>query len=399
MKKIFILAILLFIPVVLAAGGGGGGGGKVILPSYDDLKCDDHGVLSFTRSYELNPVVVISPAGKEITITGTWGYNKFISRESALILPGQYVLKDPEYGNHKVTCPGVRLSCAWVKLQVEECTLGSEGIKVLFSAINVSADDLQYKFSLDDTSRTLSSRKGSVSTQLQNMMVTPQDSDTYLISAPNLIGINTFEVSVPDCIGRSSVYSRKECSGDAQNTSAVDASTLQCGGYLDISDRVRCRLRLSYKEREEYNNSFPEECKVRSDAQACLETYEAVQECWDFPNGEARINCAKRVLKLGDILTEKANCNALDAGKRENCNLELKKKGYDLIKFRLYNLEQEAEKLINEGKLNETEVTNFVVKMEQSKVAFNLAQTKEEKRQILLQARQSWIELMRMVNK
>ena len=172
---------------------------------------------------------------------------------------------------------------------------------------------------------------------------------------------------------------------------------MKCGGYLDIADRVKCRLRLREVQAAEYENFFPEECKVRNDQEACLQVYQAVQECWDFPNGPSRIACVKRQLKLGEIPTERANCNALDAGKRENCNIELREKAHGLIKFRLYNLEEEAEELMEDGKLGEEEVTAFVVKMEESKLAFNKATTKEERRAVILGARKAWIELMKKV--
>ena len=164
---------------------------------------------------------------------------------------------------------------------------------------------------------------------------------------------------------------------------------------MTLEDRVRCRLRLRYEELEELENFFPEECKVREDSDLCLRQYQAVQDCWDFPNNASRFNCARKELNLGDIPAEKRNCNALAVGQRENCNRELKSKVYDMIKFRLYNLEIEAEELQEQGRLTEDDVVDFVVRVENNKAAFNQATSKEERRTIILRVRQDWIALLK----
>ena len=229
---------------------------------------------------------------------------------------------------------------------MQEGAKSAHEVQAVITAVNVSLSDLQYTLFIEGTGRTLSHRKGSVSTQLENLKVTAQNSNSYLISVPNLSGITAFEVSIPDCIGRAKVYSRREC-------------TLNSVGAVS--------------------------------------TLGSISQCDDFPTREARLNCAKRVLKLGDIITEKSNCNALDSGKRENCNKELKQKNYNLIKFRFHNLELEVKKLVRAGKLTENEVASFTSNLEQSKTAFDLANNKEERKQIIMQVRQSWIELMRKV--
>jgi len=63
------------------------------------------------------------------------------------------------------------------------------------------------------------------------------------------------------------------------------------------------------------------------------------------------------------------------------------------VKFRLYNLEEEAEELLEKGYLSFEDVRDFVVKMELKKSAFNAAQTKKERVKVLLDAREDWKEL------
>ena len=76
---------------------------------------------------------------------------------------------------------------------------------------------------------------------------------------------------------------------------------------------------------------------------------------------------------------------------------KLRKDVYTLIKLRLYNLEESAEELMEDGKLTKEDVADFVVKMEQSKLAFNQAQNKQERKQVIMQARTYWMELMKKV--
>ena len=79
------------------------------------------------------------------------------------------------------------------------------------------------------------------------------------------------------------------------------------------------------------------------------------------------------------------------------CLLQVKQKAYSLIKLHLYNLEDEAEEWEEEGKLTLQEVADFVVKMEESKLAFNQAQSKLERKLVILKARQHWLDLVKKV--
>ncbi|MDO8510754.1 MAG: hypothetical protein Q7S55_01165 [Nanoarchaeota archaeon] len=403
---LFTLLILLTSVSVIAAGGGGGGGGgsggSGGISPYSDLKCSDTGILSFT-SGAVWGVTIDDPDGNEKIVSGSWRSNKFTSDEALMVKAGKYKVKDPKSGNKTVECPGLAFSCTLMKLQLQECRQLQDKIHTRFvlEGIGTSSEDLDYQFKQQDSSRLFKRSKNSISSDLKDFKITKNSSGTFVLEAELSPAIETMQVSHPRCVGQYYVYSKINCSGEesvAIPEQEQNGQKLKCGGYLDIADRVKCRLQLREEQADEYENFFPEECKARNnsvDQEQCLKVYTAVQECWDFPNGPSRIACVRRQLKLGEILTEKANCNALDAGKRENCNQELREKAYGLIKFRLYNLEEEAEELLEEGKLSEEEVTAFVVRMEESKLAFNKATTKEERRAIILQARKAWIELMK----
>lgn len=403
-KKIIIAIVVVFslVSLVFAAGGGGGGGGSSggssgITP-YSNLKCSDSGVLSFSRGIQLETVAVIAENETIIPVPGSWENGKFTSEEAVLVKAGTYTINDPTYGIKTVICPGLTFSCKLAQMELQECSVQDQTVSVKFTLNGVETKAIKLQFA-QSGGRALTYQEGSFSTELKGLTI-QHISGTQFQATAAVSDITAVQLSIPQCIGRYYKYSTIDCaSPPIEQKEEIPGSKLKCGGYLDIKDRVQCRLSLREEERSEYENFFPEECKTRSDAEHCLEIYQAVQQCWDFPNGQARINCVQRVLKLGAILTEKANCNALDAGKRENCNQELKDKVYALVKFRLYNLEEEAEQLMEQGLLTQDQVAEFVVKMEQHKAAFNAVTTTEERRGIILQARQNWLELMKSLQK
>ena len=232
------------------------------------------------------------------------------------------------------------------------------------------------------------------SSLLNDLTIAAAEANSFSIHAPQLRDAVKLQVSVPSCLGRSYAYATISCS---QNAAEISGNALKCGGLMDIKDRIVCRLNLRKDQQDEYENFFPEECRERADQEQCLAEYQVVQECWDFPNGESRINCVKRVMNLGDILTEKANCNALDSGKRDNCNANLTQKVHGLVKFRLYNLEEMAEEFLEQGKLDEPDVVEFIAIIEQKKLDFNNASSNDERKQILLDAREEWKRLLEKV--
>lgn len=399
-RKIFLFLIMLSLSagiVSAVGGGGGGGGGGGDGAFFTNLRCLDTGKISFNQNPPIKPVVVEKADGTNITVPGKWIGTSFESEEAEITEAGAYTVRDRRSGDRTVQCPGLKFSCKLIALSIQECTSSEEGIRARFTlgGMGATTNELQIQFR-QPRGPNIRWRVNSRSPGLENLALTQTSTDTYEINAPGAPIVSKIEISYDGCVGRYYRYSQMDCvEVEAPAPEEVPGEKLKCGGYLDIADRVRCRLSLRSDQADEYENFYPEECKSREDKERCLEVYRGVQECWDFPNGPARIACVKRILKFDDIRAEKANCNALEVGLRENCNSELKNKVYDLIKFRLYNLEEEAEEFMEQGRLEEQDVVDFVVNMEQSKLAFNTAQSKEERKSIILQARQYWIALMK----
>ena len=178
---------------------------------------------------------------------------------------------------------------------------------------------------------------------------------------------------------------------------------LKCGHLSTVRERVDCRLKLERDELYEENELLylPEECRaLEGDEQdKCIENYQKTQRCWKFPVGDARINCVKENLKLKTLKEEKESCKNKTGDERKICVNDYKKKAFDLVKFRFYDLEERAEELKEKEIADEEDVINLVSALEEKKAEFNNTSTIKEKKRIILEVRQLWKDFVRKVKK
>jgi len=183
---------------------------------------------------------------------------------------------------------------------------------------------------------------------------------------------------------------------------AADLSTgLKCGDMAARADRVRCRLNLEDENyaRENELLYLPEECRDLAGEMKnnCINLYKKTQRCWQFPVGETRLGCVRKNLNLGRVLsTEIKTCDGKGT-ERSQCISDVREKTFSLVKFRLYDLEERAEKLLEEEKVSEDEVVSLVSKLEEKKVEFNNAATIAQKKEIVLQVREIWKEFVKKI--
>ena len=327
-------------------------------------------------------------------VPGTWEGVTFTSEEVIFRSAGQYQILDPNNGNKTVECPGLKFSCKQVRLAVQECS-SDEHIMVAFSLENASVEDLKYQFVTSDN-RKLTYEKSAFSSELKELKIEKEGVHKYVLLVPKSPAVSKVQVSLPQCLGNYYIYSQMDCLLPGKKSEET-GRMLKCGGLFDLSDRVKCRIRLREEKRDEYENFFPEECHSWEDKDACVKLYQSVQPCWKLEK-EQRILCLREKVGLQKgVSEEKKACQSLAPTQRGKCVSTLQKNANALIKLRLYNLEEVAEELEEKGKITEEQLTDFVVKMEQSKLAYNTAKTKEEKKQVIVQARQYWIELVRKV--
>ncbi|MBI2576347.1 hypothetical protein HYV84_03965 [Candidatus Woesearchaeota archaeon] len=398
---ISLVVFLLFSSVfVFAKGGGGGSGGSGSSaggsgPYFMNIKCEDNGKLSFDKKPKLEAVDVenLDDETLDRNVPGTWEGFHFSTDEAVMVKPGKFVIRDPD-GDREFTCPGLVFSCRLAKIKIDSCEKSGGNVSASFSLFNASPEYLEFQFKKPDK-RVLKHRKESKSPELKELKVEPVDGK-YVLSVPLAADVESLQLSIPSCVGQYYVYSSIPCGkagGEMQRESV--GNELKCGGYMAIEDRVKCRLSLREDQEDEYENFYPEECKATpNDWKKCLETYKAVQSCWRFPGGNARISCVQKQLKLGEIKGEKKKCQQMQPGEKGKCVSELNEKVHSLVKFRLYNLEEEAEELMEKGMLTLEQVSAFVVKMEQGKLKYNQAKNNRDRKVILAQAKDDWKSLM-----
>jgi len=124
------------------------------------------------------------------------------------------------------------------------------------------------------------------------------------------------------------------------------------------------------------------------------------KKCWRL-EGDEREQCIKDQLEVPrtreDIRDRVAECRDSDAPRE--CLKEIKDKVHHLIKFRLHHLEEKALRFQERGWVTEDVVVDFIANLDIKKIEFEEAETKEEKRAIILEVRELWKEFISNVDR
>ena len=173
-----------------------------------------------------------------------------------------------------------------------------------------------------------------------------------------------------------------------------EAAKYKCSSSDAMRKRIRCRLQL--KEETEYDY-LPEECRARinESRESCVANYHKSQNCWKSLNDTERFDCAKKSFGLvGTVASQKAQCDNLTGTNRSSCILELRDRVDAVVKFRIYNLEEKAQRLMEKGIVDLEMVSNFVAAMEQQKQNYNEAKTVAEKKAVIKGVQRLWKEFI-----
>lgn len=171
--------------------------------------------------------------------------------------------------------------------------------------------------------------------------------------------------------------------------SAEEAAQFKCSSLETMKERIRCRLKLEEENEYEY---LPEECRaqINTSRQKCVSNYKKVQKCWEFGSDAEKVSCAKTNYGLtGTVAEQKAACDSLTGTNKSQCILELRDRVDAVVKFRIYNLEEKAQHLMEKG-ADEELVTGFVTLMEEKKQAYNAAETVNQKKLVVIEVRNAW---------
>ena len=173
-----------------------------------------------------------------------------------------------------------------------------------------------------------------------------------------------------------------------------EAAKYKCSTIDAMRERIKCRLQL--KEENEYDY-LPEECRalVNESREKCVANYKKSQNCWVSDKDSERFRCAKNAFGLaGTVADQKAQCDNLTGTNRSGCILELRDRVDAVVKFRIYNLEEKAQRLMEKGLATEEAATNFITQMEQQKQNYNAAQTVAEKKAVVKGVQRQWKEFI-----
>ena len=175
-----------------------------------------------------------------------------------------------------------------------------------------------------------------------------------------------------------------------------DQPGLLCAEYLRLSDRVRCRAKLTPEElaRQEQVQYLPEECRaipVMENRAACIQRYRDVHGCRNLVSAGSRIFCAARVLNYPSAVSlEITACQKITfKSEQAECVLAVRQRIYAMIIFRMAELGVRANELKLSGAPAE-QISAFLIAQEQAVVNFSQAETKEHRRAAILGLRSSW---------
>lgn len=178
-----------------------------------------------------------------------------------------------------------------------------------------------------------------------------------------------------------------------------EAAKYKCSELGTMDERIICRLQL--KEENEYNY-LPEECRalINESRESCVANYKKSQDCWQSDRDSERFKCAANAFGLvGTVAEQKAQCDALTWQNRSSCILELRGRVDAVVKFRVYNLEDKAQRLMEKGLAGQETVTRFVTAMEQQKQNYNDAKTVADKKAIVKGVQKLWQDFIAKVKK
>ena len=97
---------------------------------------------------------------------------------------------------------------------------------------------------------------------------------------------------------------------------------------------------------------------------------------------------------MGTVAAQKAQCDGLTGTEKANCILQLRDRVDAVVKFRIYNLEDKAQRLKERGMVDLDTATNFVTALEQQKQNYNDAKTIAEKKTIVRAVQKLWKEFI-----
>jgi hypothetical protein len=189
--------------------------------------------------------------------------------------------------------------------------------------------------------------------------------------------------------------------GSCRYVSAT-VNSLKCLDLNSTRDRVACRLGLT---RFDTANGLqiaylPEECNqadTGDEKDACVKLYSESQNCWHLDIG-ARNSCLKEMFNITDIVAMKNSCKT-GADFNNTCYTSLKKNVYGLVRLKIYELEERAKVMMDNGLITKDQATGITTQLEQDIVSFDNANNKIGRVKVLNDVKSQWAAFISEVRK
>ncbi len=167
--------------------------------------------------------------------------------------------------------------------------------------------------------------------------------------------------------------------------------------FAGMRDRVSCRISFFEKTLTGKIPYLPEECRNlgNSSRGKCVSNYAQLRVCSVASSAIARDDCQRRLLKIGNIDAEKLKCDRKKVeGERLACNDDLRVRVHLLVKSRLYDLEENAIRLMRLG-ASEDLTIDFLSSLEGKIAEFNSAGGLEQRKKVIWDVISLWGEYRR----
>ena len=173
-----------------------------------------------------------------------------------------------------------------------------------------------------------------------------------------------------------------------ENTTADELreANLSCSDFSTMRERVNCRITLPGDVA--LLRYLPEECReLNGSARGlCIKDYKWQQGCRHLEKDPAREKCYRDQINLtSDIRGEKLAC-----GDNSSCVSNLRERVFGYVKFRIYNIEEKAEELLERGLLTEDKAVDFITFLEAQKIEFNKDDSVQSKKSVIRTVQSEW---------
>lgn len=360
-------------------------------PYFYGLHCDDTGAVRFHR----NPAGSILEArhlggGSRFNVTGFWKGDDFTSDEGIFTKPGRYQINDPVNGHEQFECPGLRFSCRFARLEVQDCYTLNRTTFVDFIVFNASPSDLEFSFTEQSGGgRRLVYSGNYFSPKLENssfVSVGSHGGNRLRVPHTNFTSV---AITHPLCVGRYYIRQELEC-GEGRFHNFTDSNFLE-----PPTERLECDPRHLYGSilcyldgnKSDRGDLIPQECSGQQ-VQTCRESYGAVSACFDAPNTSLRSECFLRSLGIVSLEQEKQHCE--DEVSPSACVSYLRSRVYTYAKLEIHALEYDTVVLYDRGMINKSNAASIIYNLELAKKAFDLETDTQNRRLIINKVADEW---------